>query len=160
MLLVRFVQVGEKTIPRPRSKKTLSLDDLPEEVRATLIGIMNDARIYDVEAGLIKMAMLADANSKIYKTSMEREAESKYKSRHFAEMNKTTATLQKAAETRVEVARSQVWAEVYQEYAISYPCSICGKLITVAPGGETHRAILGYLREKGWAHGECLKRAG
>jgi hypothetical protein len=136
------------------------LDDLPQEVRATLIGIMNDARIYDVEAGLIKMALLADANSKIYQTSLEREAESRYKSRHFAEMNKTTATLQKAAEMRVEAERNQVWAETYQKYAITYPCSVCGKLITIVPGSESHRAILGYLQEQGWAHAECLKRAG
>ena len=138
----------------------LSLDELPQEVRATLIGIMNDARIYDVEAGLVKMAMLADANSKTYQTSLEREAESRYKSRHFAEMNKTTATLQKAAETRIEAARNQLWAELYQKYAINFPCSICEGLITIAPGSETHREIIGYLREKGWAHSECLKRAG
>jgi hypothetical protein len=136
------------------------LDDLPEEVRSALVGIMNDARIYNVEEGLIKMAMLADANSKIYQTSLEREAESRYKSKHFAEMNKTTATLQKAAETRVEAARNQTWAEMFRKYAITYPCSICGRLINIVPGSETHRAILGYLQEKGWAHGECLKRAG
>ena len=138
----------------------LSLDELPQEVRATIIHIMNDTRVYDVEAGLIKMAMLADANSKTYQTSLESEAESRYKSRHFAEMNKTTATLQKAAETRIEAARNQVWAELYQKFAITFPCSICGGLVTIVPGSEVHRAIIGYLQEKRWAHGECLKRAG
>ena len=136
------------------------MDDLPEEVRSALVGVMNDTRIYDIESGLTRLAMLADANSKIYRTSLERESESRYKSRHFAELNKTTATLHKAAEMRVEAARNQGWAEAYQKYAVAYPCSICGKLITIDPGSETHRAILGYLREKGWAHGECLKRAG
>jgi hypothetical protein len=144
----------------PKVKKQIGLGDLPEEVRVALIGIMNEMRIYDVEAGLIKMALLANANSKIYKSSLEKEAENRYKSRHFVEMNKTTATLQKAAEARAESEYNRGWAEAYKKYSISYPCNICGVLITLTPNSEVHRAIIGYLREEGWAHAECVNSQG
>jgi hypothetical protein len=145
-------------ISKPRAKKQLGLGDLPEEVRVSLIGIMNEMRIYDVETGLIKMAQLADTNSKIYQSSLDKEAEKRYKSRHFAEMNKTTATLQRAAETRAESEYNRGWAEAYKSYSISYPCSICGALITITPNSEVHRVIIGYLRDKGWAHTECINK--
>ena len=121
---------------------------------------MSDARIYDVEAGLIKMAMLADANSEVYKNSIERGSENNYKSRHFREMNKTMATFKKAAEMREQSEYSRGWAESYRKYAINFPCSVCGELLAIEPNSEMHRVILGYLREKGWAHTECFKRPG
>lgn len=143
---------------KPRSKKQLGLVDLPEDVRVALIGIMSEMRIFDVEEGLIKMAQLANTNSKNYQSSLEKEAEKRYKSRHFAEMNKTTATLQRASEERAESEYNRGWAEAYKSYSINYPCSICGRLITITPNSEVHRAIIGYLREKGWAHTDCINK--
>jgi hypothetical protein len=39
-------------------------------------------------------------------------------------------------------------------YAISYPCSNCGKEIVVTTD-EEKKAIKGYMHEHGWCHGDC-----
>ncbi len=41
------------------------------------------------------------------------------------------------------------------EYEIWYYCSVCGGRITVTPNGEAHKAIIGYLKMKGWGHTSC-----
>ena len=44
-----------------------------------------------------------------------------------------------------------------EEFEISYPCSVCGKPITIKPGSESHKAMVGYMKEHGWGHGNCVK---
>ena len=45
----------------------------------------------------------------------------------------------------------------YKLYAVSYPCSVCGKTIIVETK-EEKEAIAKYMVEHGWAHGDCLNR--
>jgi hypothetical protein len=144
-------------LSRTKARKPLGLESLPEEVRSSLLDIMHDYGIYDVEAGLVKMAILANSNSKPYKVLVVAEAERRYRSRHFTELNKAIATVQKDAATRAEVARNQGWSECFASYAIGYPCNVCGGLLYVKPNQEEHRLIVGLLREKGWGHVECHK---
>lgn len=51
------------------------------------------------------------------------------------------------------------WADGYEEavedYKITYPCSVCGKLMEMHPGVKDHTAMIGYMREHGWHHGNC-----
>jgi hypothetical protein len=43
------------------------------------------------------------------------------------------------------------------EYKVTYPCSICGKLIEVTTEREK-KAIRGYMREHKWGHANCVNR--
>lgn len=47
------------------------------------------------------------------------------------------------------------YAEAEEEYGITYPCSVCGKLIEMQPGDNSHKAMIGYMKEQGWRHGDC-----
>ncbi|MFG1449598.1 MAG: hypothetical protein AAE983_03025 [Thermoplasmataceae archaeon] len=46
--------------------------------------------------------------------------------------------------------------EAIEDYRITYPCSVCGKPIEMMPGDNDHKAMIGYMKEKGWAHSKCL----
>jgi hypothetical protein len=122
-----------------------------------LLSIMHAHNIDDIEVGLVKTAILANNNSKIFLSLVDKESERRYRSRHFTEQNKAIATVQRDALERAETARNKGWSECFSNYAISYPCSICGGLIYVRPNQEEHRLIVGFLRERGWRHSECHK---
>ena len=53
------------------------------------------------------------------------------------------------------------WSEGYDEatddYKILYPCSACGKPVEMKPGDNDHRAMIEYMKEHGWHHGNCGK---
>jgi hypothetical protein len=143
---------------RERGKKQIGLGDLPKEVRGPLIRLMNEMHIDDAEAGLVKMAILADTGSKEFRSLVAQKSERKYTSRHFEEMNKTAATLKKSAEAHALSEYNRGWAECYKKHAINFPCVICGGLIHITPNSEPHRVIISYLREARWGHSECVKR--
>jgi hypothetical protein len=44
-----------------------------------------------------------------------------------------------------------------EEFEITYPCSVCGKQMNMKPGGKDHIAMIGYKKEHGWGHGNCVK---
>ena len=46
-----------------------------------------------------------------------------------------------------------------KQYQVNYKCSICGGNLTIATD-EEKKAVADYMREHGWAHGECAKKRG
>ena len=60
---------------------------------------------------------------------------------------------QKAYDQGVEKGRQEVWDLL----AVNYPCSICGKEITVHTE-EEKKAIRKFMTESGWHHGDCESR--
>ena len=44
------------------------------------------------------------------------------------------------------------------DYKITYTCSVCRGELVMMPGAADHEAMKQLMREKGWAHGECLKQ--
>jgi len=46
------------------------------------------------------------------------------------------------------------YAEAETTFKVTYPCSICGKALTVTSQDEKE-AIRGYMRENGWRHMAC-----
>ena len=42
------------------------------------------------------------------------------------------------------------------EYGVPYRCSVCGGTIWVSTPQEK-KAVAQYMREHGWAHGDCVK---
>ena len=47
--------------------------------------------------------------------------------------------------------------EAIEDYKITYPCSVCGKPIEMMPGDNGHKAMISYMKEHGWHHGNCGK---
>lgn len=44
-----------------------------------------------------------------------------------------------------------------EEFEITYPCSVCGKPMHMKPGSKDHIAMIRYMKEHGWHHGDCEK---
>lgn len=44
------------------------------------------------------------------------------------------------------------------EYEITYPCTICGSSCTLPPNSDCHKAVVQFLKENRWAHGECVNK--
>ncbi len=57
--------------------------------------------------------------------------------------------------------REEGWSEGYdsaeREFKITYLCSVCGKPIEMKPGSESHKAMVGYMKEHRWGHVTCVK---
>ena len=47
--------------------------------------------------------------------------------------------------------------EAERNFKITYPCSKCGKPMEMRPGDDDHKAMIGYMKEQGWHHGNCGK---
>ena len=47
--------------------------------------------------------------------------------------------------------------EAKNHYMVTYPCSVCGKLIPLT-SPKAKEAASRYMTEHGWAHAECHKR--
>jgi len=54
-----------------------------------------------------------------------------------------------------ENARRTGYDQGKKEYEIWYYCSVCGKRVNMLPEGDDHRAMMTYMKEKGWRHGQC-----
>lgn len=54
-------------------------------------------------------------------------------------------------------AYTKGYREAKTKYAVTYNCSVCGNAITISTQDEK-KAAAKYMKEKGWAHGECLKK--
>ena len=46
--------------------------------------------------------------------------------------------------------------EARKQYEITFPCSICGKPMTMYPDGKMHNKMKGIIKEGGWAHSDCI----
>ena len=47
------------------------------------------------------------------------------------------------------------WVQAESKYRVDYRCSQCGGTLTI-DSREEKRAAAEFMRENGWAHGECL----
>lgn len=41
-------------------------------------------------------------------------------------------------------------------WGIWYYCTKCGEMIFIEPESNSHKAIIGYMREHGWGHTRCI----
>ena len=61
--------------------------------------------------------------------------------------------------TDAKQIREAAWEEGYNEAAedwqICYYCSICGKPIPMQPNSDSHKAMIGYMKEHRWGHTRC-----
>ena len=60
----------------------------------------------------------------------------------------------------IEKIEKAAWNKGYdraeEDYRIRYPCSKCGRVIEMLPGSSWHKAIMEFLKEKGFKHLKCL----
>ena len=47
--------------------------------------------------------------------------------------------------------------EASNRWGIWYFCSVCGEMIFIESESDSHKAVIKYMKEHGWAHGECCK---
>jgi len=66
----------------------------------------------------------------------------------------------KIPETREikEKARREGYDQGKKEHQIWYYCSVCQQRIDVAPNSESHKAMIGYMKEYGWGHTSCQRQ--
>jgi flagellar biosynthesis/type III secretory pathway protein FliH len=62
---------------------------------------------------------------------------------------------QEAKKQGYEKGYGDGYEEAEALYKVTFPCSICGKTLTVMSKKEKD-AIKRYMREHGWGHAECI----
>ena len=80
----------------------------------------------------------------------------------FADFVKDSLGLLQLKMPDVEEIKETAWSEGYdeaeKEYQIWYYCAVCGKRIDIAPNGNDHKAMIGYMKEHGWGHPSCHRQ--
>ena len=56
-----------------------------------------------------------------------------------------------------ETASGESYDQAMEEYQIWYYCAVCRKRIDMSPNGNDHKAMIGFMKEGGWAHASCHK---
>ena len=61
--------------------------------------------------------------------------------------------------TDIEEVKQASWDRGYdqaiEDYQIWYFCSVCGERIDMSPNSESHKAIIGYMKDHNWGHASC-----
>jgi len=77
----------------------------------------------------------------------------------FADFVKDSLGLLQLKMPDVGEIKDKAWSEGYdeaeKEHQIWYHCAVCQKRIDVVPNSDSHKAIIGYMKERGWAHASC-----
>ena len=43
-------------------------------------------------------------------------------------------------------------------WQVWYPCNVCGEPIVIKSNGDSHQALMGYMKEHGWGHNACQEK--
>ena len=54
-----------------------------------------------------------------------------------------------------EGAWNKGYSEAKKNYQIWYYCAVCGERIDVEPNSDSHKAMMGYMKEHRWGHKSC-----
>ena len=63
-----------------------------------------------------------------------------------------------ATEEIRERARDEGYNQAKGKYQIWYYCAVCGKRVDVGPNSDSHKAIIGFMKEHGWGHASCHEK--
>jgi len=78
----------------------------------------------------------------------------------FADFVKDALGLLQLKIPDTEEIQERAWGEGYdqaeKEYQIWYFCALCRKRIDIDPNSESHKAMIGYMKEHGWGHASCV----
>jgi hypothetical protein len=102
---------------------------------------------------------LLDSNSELFKKAVNAEVSKQDRSSVMTRINKSKASwMEKGRLKGVAEGRSIGYNEGVQEYKIAYSCSVCAGELVMKPGAPDYEAMTLLMKEKGWAHGECVKK--
>ena len=73
----------------------------------------------------------------------------------FADFVKDSLGLLQLKMPDVEEIKDEAYDQAAKDNQIWYYCAVCGKRINVEPNSDSHKAIIGYMKEHGWAHSSC-----
>ena len=80
----------------------------------------------------------------------------------FADFVKDSLGLLRLKMPDTEEIRERAWDEGYdqaeKDCQIWYYCAVCRKRINMAPNSDSHKAMMGYMKEHGWSHISCHRR--
>ena len=146
-------------MPRQKAKKgPPPIEDLPASLRMSLVRLMAKYNI-DLDMAYEKIAVLADQNSRIFDETVEKTAESLYKSRVMTQMNAARASINRSANAKLQSKYDEGYKEGYtrakNDYSIYYYCNVCKKPMYITPNGVEHQAVVKAMYERGWGHANC-----
>ena len=77
----------------------------------------------------------------------------------FADFVKDALGFQQIRMPDIEEIENTAWCEGYklaeEECQIWYYCNVCRERIDMKPNSDSHKAMIGYMKEHGWAHSSC-----
>ncbi|GAI90851.1 unnamed protein product [marine sediment metagenome] len=80
----------------------------------------------------------------------------------FADFVKDALGIQQAKMPDIEEIKEQAYNEAYDQakknYQIWYYCAECRERINVEPDSDSHKAMIGFMKEHGWAHANCHRQ--
>ena len=146
-------------MPRPKKEKSpLPLEDLPETLRMAVVRLMAKYNI-DLDEAYMKLAVLADQNSRIFEEVVNKKAESLYKSRVMTQMNAARVSINKTANTKLQQKYTDGYNDGYiksrEDHAIYYYCNVCQKPMYIQPNSDVHQAVVNAMCKQGWGHADC-----
>ena len=80
----------------------------------------------------------------------------------FADFVKDSLGLLQLKMPDIEEIKETAWNEgcnrAIRNYQIWYYCNVCGKRIDVKPTDDSHKTMIGYMKEHGWGHASCHRQ--
>ncbi|MBA7705945.1 hypothetical protein ES703_114787 [subsurface metagenome] len=77
----------------------------------------------------------------------------------FADFVKDSLGILQLKMPDTEEMKETAWGSGYdqaeKDYQIWYYCSVCQKRIDISPNSDSHKAVIGYMKENGWGHKSC-----
>jgi len=73
----------------------------------------------------------------------------------FADFVKDSLGLLQLKMPDIETAWNEGYARAIEDYQVWYYCAVCGKRIDMVPNSDSHKAMIGYMKEHGWGHKSC-----
>ena len=73
----------------------------------------------------------------------------------FADFVKDALGLLQLKMPDIEKIKGEAYDQAKKNYQIWYYCAVCRKRIEMLPNSDSHKAIIGYMKEHGWAHSSC-----
>ncbi len=77
----------------------------------------------------------------------------------FADFVKDSLGLLQLKMPDIEEIKETAWGEGYdqaeKDCQIWYFCAVCRKRMDIDPNSNSHKAIIGYMKEHGWRHASC-----
>jgi len=78
----------------------------------------------------------------------------------FADFVKDSLGLLQLKMPDIQEIKDRAWDEGYNQaiddYQIWYYCAVCRERIDMEPNSDSHKAMIGYMKEHGWGHASCV----